>query len=171
MHFQHFYQSDATHVRMLIFKDRKKCKKVDSKSIVNRPIQFPNKHGACFFRILKNRCVKRPTLLSMCPPPYSAFAKSDYFLNKKNKQQTNMKDRFCILFWSVRTIDCGIRRNGPPPTLFPFWSVETAEMKGKPLFRYPLNRSADSVNNYWKTVSKKVELVCQWKKGPKTLMN
>ena len=96
-----FYQSDATHVRMLIFKDRKKCKKVDSKSIVNRPIQFPNKHRACFFRILKNRCVKRPRLLSTCPPPYSAFAKSDY--NPNNEQRTNTKDRFCNLFWSVST--------------------------------------------------------------------
>ena len=86
MHFQHFYQSDATYVRTLILKDRKKCKKVDSKSIVNRPIQFPNKHRACFFRILKNRCVKRPTLLSMCPPPYSAFAKSDYNPHNNNKQ-------------------------------------------------------------------------------------
>ena len=103
MHFQHFYQSDATYVRTLIFKDRKKCKKVDSKSIVNRPIQFPNKHRACFFRILKNRCVKRPTLLSMCPPPYSAFAKSDYNPHNKQQQTTNTKDRFCNLFWSVRT--------------------------------------------------------------------
>ena len=76
MHFQHFYQSDATYVRTLIFKDRKKCKKVDSKSIVNRPIQFPNKHRACFFRILKNRCVKRPRLLSTCPPPIAQILQS-----------------------------------------------------------------------------------------------
>ena len=97
------YQSDATHVRMLIFKDRKKCKKVDSKSIVNRPIQFPNKHRACFFRILKNRCVKRPRLLSTCPPPYIPFAKSDY--NPNNKQTTTDGTDFAICFGvcAVRT--------------------------------------------------------------------
>ena len=99
MHFQHFYQYDATHVRTLILKDRKKYKKVDSKSIVNRPIQFPNKHRACFFRILKNRCVKRPRLLRMCPPSPS----QKVIIIRTNKQTNNRRDRFFNLFWSVRT--------------------------------------------------------------------
>ena len=65
--------------------------------------------------------------------------------------------RFLLLkYYTVSTIDCGIRRTrSPPPNDLGIWSLEHWKYKAEPFFRDPLNRHVNLGKQHDKTFSKK----------------